>query len=185
MATPTRPLVLIVMGPMGCGKTTVGRLLAKRLGWPFIDADDFHPPANVAKMHQGIALNDKDRQPWLEALRAEMRQWLADGRSGILACSALKRTYRDLLGVDQVTVVTVYLRGSFDLLRTRIEARRNHYMNPDLLQSQLDTLETPEGGMAVDIAPAPAKIAAGVINQLRKEGRIRCVRPSSRTPSSA
>lgn len=169
MTTPIRPLVLIVMGPMGCGKSTVGRRLADKLAWPFIDADDFHPPANVDKMQRGIALNDDDRRPWLETLRAEITHWLATGRCGILACSALKQTYRDLLGVDQQNVRTVYLQGSFSLLRTRIEARRNHYMNPELLQSQLDTLETPEGGIIVDIAPSPATIAAQIINQFKNE----------------
>ena len=171
MSTPIRPLVLIVMGPMGCGKTTVGRLLAERLAWPFIDADDFHPAANVAKMRNGVALDDEDRRPWLVALRAEIDGWRTRGRPGILACSALKQSYRDLLGVDQKTVRTVYLKGAFDLLQARIEARRNHYMNPHLLHSQLDTLEAPVGGLIADIAPPPEAIVAQIINQLQsKEG---------------
>lgn len=169
MATPTQPLVLIVMGPTGCGKTTVGRLLADRLGWPFIDADDFHPPANVAKMRQGIALNDEDRRPWLEMLRAEIDQWLADGQSGIMACSALRKAYREMMGVDQQVVRTVYLHGSFELLHMRIMARRNHYMNPHLLRSQLDTLEPPAGGSMVDINSPPEAIVAQIVNQLKTE----------------
>jgi carbohydrate kinase (thermoresistant glucokinase family) len=166
VATPKQPPVLIVMGPMGCGKTTVGRLLADRLGRPFIDADDFHPPANVAKMQRGIALTDADRRPWLETLAAEIAAWRAEGRGGILACSALKQSYRDLLGIDQQAVRTVFLQGSFDLLYERIAARRDHYMNPGLLQSQLDTLEPPKGGITVDITPSPATIAERIIHQL-------------------
>ncbi len=157
------------MGPTGCGKTTVGRLLAARLGCPFIDADDFHPPANVDNMRRGIALNDADRRPWLEALRAVIDAWRGEGSGGVLACSALKKTYRDLLGIDQDTVRTVYLRGSFDLLRTRVEARHNHYMNPGLLPSQLDTLEEPLDGITADIAPPPAVIVARIIAQLKNE----------------
>ena len=173
MATPSRPPVLIVMGPTGCGKTTIGRLLAQRLGWPFLDADDFHPPANVNKMQRGIALEDEDRRSWLEALRVAIDGWRAAESGGILACSALKQAYRDLLGIDQQAVRTVYLQGSFDLLRQRIEARQNHYMPPDLLQSQLDILEAPAAGIRVDITPPPEAIVAAIINQLKMEGRPR------------
>ncbi len=170
MAKLNPPVVLIVMGPTGCGKTTVGRLLADRLGWPFIDADDFHPPANVAKMRQGIALDDADRRPWLTALRAAIDGWLDRGQSGVVACSALKSAYRKMLGVEQQTVRTVYLRGSFELLHARIMARRQHYMHPGLLQSQLDTLEPPEGGSTMDIDAPPEVIAAQIVSQLENEG---------------
>lgn len=158
------------MGPMGCGKTTVGRLLADRLGWPFSDADDFHSAANVAKMRQGIALNDEDRRPWLESLRAKIDRWLVNGQNGILACSALRKAYRQMLGVDQQVVRTVYLQGSFELLHMRIEARQSHYMNPHLLQSQIDTLEPPAGGTRVDISSPPEAIVAQIVNQLKSEG---------------
>ena len=116
-------MILILMGPTGCGKTTIGHLLARRLAWPFIDGDDFHPAANVAKMQGGLPLTDDDRRPWLASLRREIEDHIRAGQSAVMACSALKRTYRELLGVDQQVVKTVYLRGSFELLQRRIAAR--------------------------------------------------------------
>lgn len=159
---PEKPTVLILMGPMGCGKSTIGRLLARELDWPFIDGDDFHPPENVHKMRQGIALTDSEREPWLDRLRVEIDRWLADCRSGVLACSALKHRYRERLGVDQEQVRTVYLEGDVELLRDRIGNRSHRYMNPSLLESQLDTLEVPDGGLRVDIAKPPETIVASV-----------------------
>jgi carbohydrate kinase (thermoresistant glucokinase family) len=161
-------MVLILMGPTGCGKTTVGRLLARRLGWPFLDGDDFHPAANVAKMHSGIPLDDSDRHPWLLALQKEIERRNKAGQSAILACSALKQTYRELLGVDQKTVKTVYLRGSFELLQERLGNRRDHFMPPELLRSQLETLELPEGGLVVDIDDPPETIVARIIASLNQ-----------------
>lgn len=151
-------MVLILMGPAGCGKTTIGRLLARRLGWPFLDGDDFHPPANVAKMHSGMPLDDADRRPWLAALRREIQARLHAGQSAVLACSALKEAYRDLLGVDQQTVKTVYLKGTFDLLQRRLTGRRGHFMPPELLRSQIDTLEIPASGLTVDIDADPEAV---------------------------
>jgi len=151
-------MILILMGPTGCGKTTIGRLLAQRLAWPFLDGDDFHPAANVAKMHGGIPLDDDDRRPWLAALRREIETQRRIGQSAVLACSALKRAYRELLGVDQQTVKTVYLRGTFDLLQRRLADRQGHFMPPELLRSQLDTLEVPDGGLTVDIDADPETI---------------------------
>ncbi|MBC2737482.1 MAG: gluconokinase [Desulfobacteraceae bacterium] len=161
-------MILILMGPTGCGKTTVGRLLARRLGWPFLDGDDFHPAANVAKMHNGTPLNDSDRHPWLLALHKEIERRNKAGQSAILACSALKQTYRALLGVDQKTVKTVYLRGSFELLQERLADRRDHFMPPELLRSQLEALEVPEGGFVVDIGDPPEIIVARITAALKQ-----------------
>ncbi|MGB5987758.1 MAG: gluconokinase, GntK/IdnK-type [Desulfobacterales bacterium] len=159
-------MVLILMGPMGCGKTTVGRLLAKKIKWPFYDGDDFHPQANIEKMRAGIALSDEDRTLWLETLRNHIRQWLREGTSAILACSALKQAYRLTLGVNQRTIRTVYLKGSFSLLRQRIEQRRHPYMDKNLLKSQLEILEEPRDGWSVDISAAPEAIADTIIAQM-------------------
>ncbi|WP_319408050.1 gluconokinase [uncultured Desulfosarcina sp.] len=158
--------VVILMGPMGCGKTTVGRLLAQRLHWPFFDGDDFHPEENVEKMRAGIALNDEDRRLWLENLRDHIHGCLRENKSAILACSALKQSYRDTLGVDQSAVRTVYLKGSFELLRRRIDRRHHPYMKKDLLKSQLDILEEPEDGLTVDIQETPEAIVGIIVDQL-------------------
>jgi gluconokinase len=160
-------MILILMGPTGCGKTTIGRLLAQRLGCPFIDGDDFHPDANVAKMHSGVPLDDDDRRPWLRALGREIEDRLRAGQSAVVACSALKRAYRELLGVDQQTVQTVYLRGTFDLLQQRLADRRGHFMPPELLRSQLDALEVPQGGLAIDIDEDPEVIVDRIIADLK------------------
>jgi carbohydrate kinase (thermoresistant glucokinase family) len=159
-------MVLILMGPMGCGKTTIGKMLAKRLGWSFFDGDDFHPKKNVEKMRAGIALTDEDRKLWLENLHADIQRWLKDKENAILACSALKQAYRDILGVDQNTVRTVYLKGSYELLRKRIEDRHHPYMDKNLLRSQLDTLEEPKDGLTVDISAAPEIVVSTIINNL-------------------
>jgi carbohydrate kinase (thermoresistant glucokinase family) len=161
-----KTLILVVMGPMGCGKTTVGRLLAARLGWSFIDADDLHPKENVEKMRAGIALSDGDRYPWLERLRGEMQDHLRRNQCLVVACSALKKPYRDILGVDQASIVTVYLKGSPQLLSRRVMMREHAYMSRDLLQSQLDTLEEPEDGLWVDIAPPPEEIVQTIVGSL-------------------
>ncbi len=157
-------MVIILIGPMGCGKTTIGKLLAEKLGWPFYDGDDFHPKENVAKMRAGSPLTDEDRKLWLEKLHGLINQWLKEKQNTILACSALKRAYRDVLGVDQKRVRTVYLRGSYPLLRKRIEDRQHPYMDRNLLRSQLDILEEPKEGLTVDISETPETIV-GIIFQ--------------------
>ena len=159
-------MVLILMGPMGCGKTTIGKTLTEKLGWSFFDGDDFHPKKNVEKMRAGIALTDEDRKAWLEKLHANIRRWLRDKQNSILACSALKQAYRDILGVDQDTVKTVYLKGSYELLRERIEGRQHPYMDKDLLRSQVETLEEPSDGLTVDISATPETIVRFIIDRL-------------------
>jgi gluconokinase len=160
-------MVLILMGPMGCGKTTVGKMLAEKLGWPFYDADDFHPKENVEKMRAGIALTDEDRKIWLEALHGMIQGWLEREQNTILACSALKQVYRDMLGVNQTTVRTVYLKGSYHLIRKRIDERQHPYMDNNLLRSQLDILEEPTDGSSVDISPPPETIVGTILNNLK------------------
>jgi len=159
-------MVLLLMGPMGCGKTTIGKMLAEKLGWAFYDGDDFHPKKNVEKMRAGIALTDEDRQAWLEKLHANIQHWLRDKQNSILASSALKQAYRDILGVDQDTVKTVYLKGSYELLRERIEGRQHPYMDKDLLRSQVETLEEPSDGLTVDISATPETIVRVIIDRL-------------------
>ena len=149
------------MGVTGVGKTTVGRLVAQDLGWAFLDADDFHPPASVAKMRSGIPLTDADREPWLAALRSEIDARLHRGESAVLACSALKESYRDRLHAAEA-VCFVHLRGDAALIRERLLARRGHYMDPGLLASQLDALEEPQGVLVVDVAGTPTEIASRI-----------------------
>jgi gluconokinase len=160
-------MVLIVMGPMGCGKTTIGKMLAQKLGWPFHDADDFHPKENVEKMRAGVALTDEDRKTWLDTLHAMIKGWVERGQNMILACSVLKQSYREALGVNQTTVRTVYLKGSYDLIRKRIEGRHHPYMDKNLLRSQFDTLEEPTDGLWVDISPPPETIVNTLLDSLK------------------
>lgn len=159
-------MFLIVMGVSGSGKSTVGKLLAEKLGCPFYDGDDFHPAANVEKMSQGIPLNDDDRAGWLAALAELIRGSLQRGEGGVLACSALKQRYRDQLCVDPTQVKFVYLKGSYELIKARMQARAGHYMKPGMLDSQFAALEEPEDAIIVEITHSPKKIVAEVQRQL-------------------
>ena len=158
-------MIIIVMGVSGSGKTTVGQLLAGRLGCGFSDADDFHPVANVEKMRAGVPLTDDDRAPWLAALRRAIDGWQATGESHVVACSALREAYRGVLspGGD---VVFVHLKGSPEVIAARLATRRGHYMNPNLLASQFATLEEPEGAIAVDIVLPPDVIVDEIAARL-------------------
>jgi gluconokinase len=159
-------MIVIVMGVSGVGKTTVGKLLAEHTGWAFYDADDYHSPENVAKMRSGTPLTDEDRWPWLDRLNALLREADGKGQSALLACSALKQKYRDRLarGIDGLR--WVYLKGSFELLKSRLDARKGHYMSAQLLQSQFATLEPPSASIELDVAEEPAALARAILAAL-------------------
>ena len=159
-------MFVIVMGVSGCGKSTIGKLLAERLDCPFYDGDDFHPAANIAKMSQGIPLNDEDRAGWLTALADLIRSSLQKGESGVLACSALKQRYRDQLRVDDKQVKFVYLKGSYELIKARMLARPGHYMKPGMLDSQFAALEEPLDAITVSIENSPQEVVALVLTSL-------------------
>jgi gluconokinase len=158
-------MVVIVMGTTASGKTTIGSLLAKQMGCEFVDADDYHPPANIEKMKHGIPLTDADRMPWLKVLHDKIVQWIAGQRNVVLACSALKQSYRDelLIGPE---VKLVYLKGSYELFSARVLARKGHFAKQDLLASQFATLEEPADAITVDAAPSPEGIVAEVRKRL-------------------
>ena len=160
-------MIVVLMGVSGSGKSTVGRLLADGLGWEFIEADDYHPAANVEKMRRGVPLDDADRRPWLAALRERIADDCRRGRNAVLACSALKHRYQDYLEQDDPPCVRyVYLAGSPELIRRRLAARTGHFMNPALLDSQFEALEPPADAVRVDVTPPPEQIAAEIRRQL-------------------
>jgi gluconokinase len=155
------------MGVSGSGKSTVGKLLARDLDWTFLEGDDYHPAANVAKMHRGIPLDDDDRRPWLDAIRHRLEDADRRGENVVLACSALKHAYQHYLAqFDPEAIHHVYLAGSEDLIRQRLARRTGHFMNPALLHSQFETLEPPEEAVRVDINASPEAIAATIRRQL-------------------
>lgn len=158
-------MVIVLMGVTGSGKTTIGRQLAAKLGWRFLDADDFHPAANIEKMTAGKPLNDADRLPWLETLRDLVRESLERNENFVLACSALKRSYRDYLLLDE-RVKLVYLKGGHDLIRSRLKLRPAHYMDPALLDSQFDILEEPGQETQIEITANPDEIVRVIEERL-------------------
>jgi gluconokinase len=158
-------MIVIVMGVVGSGKTTIGTLLAAELGWQFADADEFHPQSNVERIRHGIPLSDADRQPWLDRLRTEITQWIAAGSNVVLACSALKRAYRQELAVGP-QVGFVYLKGSASLIAQRLRSRHGHFADEKILASQFGDLEEPEEAVTVQIAGTPQQIVAQIRQKL-------------------
>lgn len=166
--------IAVVMGVSGSGKTTIAAGVAAAEGWILLEGDDFHPPANVAKMHAGTPLTDADRWPWLRAIAAREDELRAAGQSAVVACSALKRAYRDILIGDRRDVALVYLRGAKALIARRVAARRGHFMPAGLLDSQFATLEEPgpdENAVVVEIGAEASVTIAGVVRQLKGRGR--------------
>jgi gluconokinase len=157
-------MIVLLMGVAGVGKTTIGEALARELGWRFIDADDFHPPQNVAKMKAGTPLNDDDRWPWL----ARLNKLLKEETNAVLACSALKAAYRERLAQGVADFTTVYLHGSPELIRARIAARKHRYMPAALLDSQLATLEPPADAISIDVAGSTEESVAAITARLRR-----------------
>ncbi len=162
-------MVIVLMGVSGVGKTEVGTRLAKALGGRFAEGDDYHPPANVAKMESGVPLDDADRQPWLETMRGEIGRWLDTDQTVVLACSALKASYREILQGGRPGVRFVYLKGSKALIASRLEQRRGHYMPPSLLDSQFGALEEPADAVTVAVDQSPDAIVAAILAALEAQ----------------
>lgn len=162
MILPDEGMIVVVMGVSGCGKSTVGSLLASRLNCSFLDADAYHPPENVAKMASGTALSDEDRRPWLETLNGMLRRQ----RNAVLACSALKESYREILSKGLPDLRFVHLRGSIELIGARLAERRHRYMPASLLESQFATLEAPRGAIEIDVTRSPERCVEEILAAL-------------------
>ena len=162
-------MIYIVMGVCGSGKTTVGALLARSFEIGFVEGDDYHSPENIEKMQKGESLTDEDRAPWLARLSRLMREWDKAGLDMVLACSALKKSYRDALASGVTNVEFIYLRGLASVIRGRMAGRADHFMPPSLIESQIEILEEPEGAIAVDISAPPPDIVTEIRNQLSRK----------------
>jgi gluconokinase len=156
-------MILIIIGVAGAGKTTIGKLLAQRLGWKFYDADDFHPPKNIRKIKEGIPLTDSDRWPWLESILRFMDE---RDEQMVFACSALKQSYRDLLRKSRVHIEFIYLKGTKDVILHRIEDRKGHFARADILDSQFEDLEEPEHALTEQVTENPETIVTDIIKLL-------------------
>lgn len=151
------------MGVAGSGKTTVGKLLSDRTGWNFYDADDFHPAENIAKMSRGIPLNDEDRQPWLLKLQNLIDCTISQDKNAILACSALKSSYREILQIHNPEVILIYLQGDYEQILARIQQRKDHFMQAEMLRSQFKILEEPQADLVINVALSPEAIVEQII----------------------
>ena len=158
-------MIILLMGTTGAGKTTVGKLLAARLRWTFLDADDFHPPANIEKMKRGIPLTDADRFPWLEKIHAELVRLSQSGTNILLACSALKQSYRDLLSAS-LDMRIVYLRGTYEVMRRHIESRHGHFAGEAILAGQFADLEEPKNALVLDVSNSSEQLVTEMIANL-------------------
>ncbi len=154
------------MGVSGSGKTTIGRRVAAALDWPYFEADDFHSPANREKMARGEPLDDRDRAPWLAAIRAKMDACRGEGKSAVFTCSALKEEYRATLCGTASDVVLVFLHGSFEMIQARVAHRQGHFLKSELVRSQFETLEPPKDALTLDVASPPAEIVEQILARL-------------------
>lgn len=157
--------IIIIMGVCGSGKTTIGKLLSSKMNIPFYDGDDFHPQANIYKLKNNVPLKDKDRKPWLENLAILIKEW-SQSSGAILACSALKESYRKMLSKDTDQIDWIYLSGNYDTIKNRLELRKKHFMKSTMLQSQFETLEVPSYGIHINIEQNQEEIISEIIENL-------------------
>ena len=159
-------MILLVMGVTGSGKTTVGKLLAQRLGWLFLDADDFHPAANIEKMKHGVPLSDEDREPWLAAIHTELLKCAAENKDAVLACSALKQSYRARLAA-RVELRICYLKGTYHEIAARLQSRTGHFAGEGILAGQFADLEEPRDALVLRVSQTPEEIVGDVLQKLK------------------
>lgn len=159
-------MIIILMGVSGAGKTTIGKLFAEKYSWTFLDADDFHSAASINKMRRGIPLTDADRIPWLTEIRTVLIRYLQENQNIVLACSALRQKYRELLTIDANQIKFVYLQVNAELISQRLQARQNHFMSVQLLESQLDSLEEPEHAIVINGSSTPDAIAQEIWHKI-------------------